>query len=77
MNLEEKQQIILNYFKIGNYKEALIRSKVILRENPNNPNIHNMVGMAHLQMGNIENSIQYHPIWVDHSNFYNFSRVHV
>ena len=59
MNLEEKQQIILNYFKIGNYKEALIRSKLILRENPNNPNIHNMVGMAHLQIGNIENSIQY------------------
>ena len=57
MSLEDKQQVIQNYFKVGNYNEALNRSKQLLRKNPNNPNIYNMIGLAYLQLGYIEDSI--------------------
>jgi len=57
MSLEDQQQVIRNYFKVGNYNEALNRSKQLLRKNPNNPNIYNMIGLAYLQLGCIEDSI--------------------
>ena len=59
MDLKEQQKIIFNYFKIGNFKKALIRSKKLLKKNPDNPGLHNIIGLAYFRLGEIDSSIQY------------------
>ena len=57
MDLKEKQKIIFSYFKNGNFKKALNKSRNLLKKNPNNPGLYNIIGLAYLQLGQFDNAI--------------------
>jgi tetratricopeptide (TPR) repeat protein len=58
MNIEEQQNIILNFLLAGKYEVALNKSIIALKKNPANPNLYNMAGLAYFQLGDIEKAIQ-------------------
>jgi len=44
-------QIIINYFNLGNYDEAITRSKKLLKKKPNFTNIYNVIGISYQKKG--------------------------
>ena len=57
MNLKEEKETILEYFRTGNYQEALNKGKQLLKKDLDDPNLYNIIGLAYLQLGDIDNSI--------------------
>ena len=44
-------QIIINYFNLGNYDEAITRSKKLLKKKPNFTNLYNVIGISYQKKG--------------------------
>jgi len=59
MDLIEKVKILNNQLRAKNFKKVIDGSKVILKKNPNNDYILNMVGMAYQGLAQHRNSIIY------------------
>jgi len=58
MNIEEKIKIILNHFKVGNYKLVLDETIKLSRQNPDNSFLKNLLGSTYLNLNETEKAIQ-------------------
>ena len=51
MNLNKQLKIILNHFHIQNFNEVIEKGNKLLRSNPYNAFLHNIIGSSYLQLG--------------------------
>ena len=49
--IESKINIILNYFKVGDFKYVIKETTELSNKNPNNSYLKNLLGLAYLETG--------------------------
>ena len=49
-------QIVANNFKVGNFIDAISKSKKILHQVPNNEFLLNIVGLSYLNLGRLDDA---------------------
>jgi tetratricopeptide (TPR) repeat protein len=57
MNLNKQLKIILNHFHIQNFNEVIEKGNKLLRSNPYNAFLHNIIGSSYLQLGKTKKAI--------------------
>ena len=57
MDLNKQLKILLNIFQIGNFNEVIEKSKNLLKLNPHNALLFNLIGSSHLQLGETKKAI--------------------